>query len=144
MGDTTQKETNPPFDAEKYVKRMNYWIGQRIGDVMINWFNDISMNGEEGEFDQILECLKTNNFEFNLYDAWKEYIERDYDEEEVALWKTYKKKSCVFQNRLKTQKHLDFSALPWRKLLFLFSFFEQKVGIFVKIGSAQCFGLKII
>jgi len=45
---------------------------------------------------------------------------------------------------LKTPKGVHFSALPWGKLLVLFSFFEQKVDSFVKIGSAQCFGLKII
>ena len=53
----------------------------RTDEIVMEFWNDISMNGEEGEFEEILECLKTNNFEFNLYDAWKEYIERDYDEE---------------------------------------------------------------
>ena len=84
MDDTTQKEINPPFDVEKYVNRMNYIMGMSNDELVMTWWNDISMNGEEGEFEEILECLKTNNFEFNFYDAWKEYIERDYDEEEVA------------------------------------------------------------
>ena len=53
----------------------------------MNWWNDISINGEEGEFEEILECLKTNNFEFNLYEEWKNHLERwneDWDEEEFA------------------------------------------------------------
>ena len=80
----TTTKTSSTLDVEKYVNRMNYIMGMSNGELVMNWWNDISMDGEEGEFEKILECLKTNNFEFNLYDAWKEYIERDYDEEEVA------------------------------------------------------------
>ncbi len=77
----TQTNTTSTLDVEKCVNRMNYWIGMRTDEIVMDFWNDISMNGEEGEFEEILECLKTNNFEFNLYDAWKEYIERDYDED---------------------------------------------------------------
>ena len=80
----TTTQTSSTLDVEKYVNRMNYIMGMSNGELVMNWWNDISMNGEEGELEEILECLKTKNFEFNLYDAWKEYIERDYDEEEVA------------------------------------------------------------
>ena len=79
----TQTNTTFTLDVEKYVNRMNYWIGMRTDEIVIDFWNDISMNGEKGEFEEILKYLKTNNFEFNLYDAWKEYIERD-DDEEVA------------------------------------------------------------
>ena len=81
---TNTTKTSSTLDVEKYVNRMNYIMGMSNGELVMNWWNDISMDGEEGEFEEILECLKTNNFEFNFYDAWKEYIERDYDEEEVA------------------------------------------------------------
>ena len=80
----TMTKTPSTFDVEKYVNRMNYIMGMSNGELVMNWWNDISMDGEEGEFEEILECLKTNNFEFNLYDAWKEYIEWDSDEEEYG------------------------------------------------------------
>ena len=79
--ENVERKTPSTLDVEKCVNRMNYWIGMRTDEIVMEFWNDISMNGVEGEFEEILECLKTNNFEFNLYDAWKEYIERDYDEE---------------------------------------------------------------
>ena len=81
----TPQKTNPPLDVEKFVRRMNYWIGMRTDEMVMDMWNDISMNGHEGEFEEILECLKTNNFEFNLYEEWKNYLERwSEEDEEVA------------------------------------------------------------
>jgi hypothetical protein len=69
------------LDVEKTVKHFDYILSMRTSELVDGFWDAIARDGEEGEFEEILECLKTKNFEFNLYDAWKEYIERDYDEE---------------------------------------------------------------
>jgi len=82
MDETQIKEPVGSLDVEKTVKRMNYWLGGRTSDIVMEMWNDIPT---EGEAQEILECLKTNNFEFNLYEAWKEYLEGwDEDDEEAA------------------------------------------------------------
>ena len=80
-------EVDSTVDVEKFVKRMTYWIMMRTDEMVMEFWDDISINGEEGEFEEILECLENNNFEFNLYEEWKHRLEwcgeeEDEDEDE--------------------------------------------------------------
>ena len=82
MDETKIKEPFGSLDVEKKVKRMNYWLGMRTSEIVMDMWNDIPT---EKEVQEILECLKTNNFEFDLYESWKEYLEDwDDDDEEAA------------------------------------------------------------
>ena len=75
------------LDVEKTVKHFDYVLMMRTSELVEMFWDSIARDGEEGEFEKILEHLKTNNFEFNLYEEWKNYLERwneDWDEEEFA------------------------------------------------------------
>jgi hypothetical protein len=75
------------LDVEKTVKHFDYVLMMRTSELVEGFWDSIARDGEEGEFEEILEYLKTNNFEFNLYEEWKNHLERwneDWDEEEVA------------------------------------------------------------
>jgi len=59
----------------------------RTSELVSDFLETITRDGEEGECEEILEYLKTNNFEFNLYEECKNHLERwnkDWDEEEIA------------------------------------------------------------
>ena len=84
----TPQNTIPPFDVEKFVKRMTYWIGVRDSEMVMDFWNDVSMEYGEGGLGEVEEYLKNHNLEFSLYDQWKQHNEIDPDtleyEEEVA------------------------------------------------------------
>ena len=83
----TPQNDNPSFDVEKFVKRMTYWIGIRTGEMVLDFWNDVSINEGDGGLQEVEKYLKDNNLEFNLYDDWKHHNEIDpeeWDEEEVA------------------------------------------------------------
>ena len=83
----TPQKTILPLDVEKTVKHFDYILSMRTSELVEGFWESIARDGEEGDFEEILEYLKTNNFEFNLYEEWKNQLEwwnRDVDEEEYG------------------------------------------------------------